>query len=186
VRRFRAWLTSLLSLNGSPRGIAAGFAVGLGLSLVPIPFAGMFVALALVPVLRVNPVATYLGTAVVNPFTGPFIYFFELWLGMRLFGRTAPAWAELQALDGLGWWRLFGELVGPFLTGGALLFPCAAALSYVVVYAAVRRWRASVRGGAAPSAATEPAGAASEVIADGALSAAVNGRPSDDGDDVAR
>ncbi|MEZ4384037.1 MAG: DUF2062 domain-containing protein [Nannocystaceae bacterium] len=175
MRRFRAWLTSLLSLNGSPRGIAAGFAVGLGLSLVPIPFAGMFVALALVPVLRVNPVSTYLGTAVVNPVTGPFIYFFELWLGMRLFGLTAPSWAELRALDGLGWWRLFRELLGPFLAGGGLLFPCAAALSYVVVFAAVRRWRAGVRGGAAASER-----------ADGALSSAANARGSVDGDDGAR
>jgi uncharacterized protein (DUF2062 family) len=143
MRRFRAWLASLLSLHGSPRRIAGGFALGVGLSLVPIPFAGMLVALALAPLLRLNVASTYLGTAVVNPFTGAGFYFAELWLGMRLWGLEAPSWAELRGLDGAGWWGLFRELVGPFLLGVAVLVPTLTALSYGVVVALVRRWRAS-------------------------------------------
>jgi len=150
VQRFRAWLNQLLALNGSARGIATGFAVGLGLSLLPIPFLGMFVALALVPVLRLSPVATYLGTAIINPVTGPFFYFVELWVGMRLWGLEAPSWEELRMLDGLGWWRLFKGLVGPFLTGGTVLMLSGGALSFVVVYLAVLRWRA--RSGPPPCA----------------------------------
>lgn len=142
MRRFRAWLASLLSLHGSPRGIAGGFSLGLGLSLVPIPFAGMFVALALVPVVRLNPVATYLGTAVVNPVTGPLFYFFELWVGMRLRGQVAPEWETLRGLDGAGWWNLFVDLLGPFLLGGAVVVPVASLLAYLVIVLAVRRWRA--------------------------------------------
>ncbi len=143
MRRFRAWLNSLLALHGSPKGIAAGFAVGLGLSLVPIPIAGMLVALALVPVFRLNPVSTYLGTAVVNPLTGPFIYFAELWLGLRLFGRSPPSFSELEALDVAGWWQLFGELLGPFAVGSALLIVVCGGGSYLVVLFGLRRWRAS-------------------------------------------
>ena len=143
VRRFRAWLNSLLALNGSPTGVAAGFAVGLGCSLVPIPIAGMLVALALVPVFRLNPVSTYLGTAVVNPLTGPFIYFAELWLGLRLFGRSPPSFAELEALDAAGWWQLFGELLGPFAAGSALLIVVGGGGSYFAVLFGLRRWRAN-------------------------------------------
>jgi uncharacterized protein (DUF2062 family) len=142
VQRFRAWLNQLLALNGSARGIATGFAVGFGLSLLPIPFLGMFTALALIPSLRLSPVATYLGTAIINPVTGPFFYFVDLWLGMRLWGLQAPSWEELRVLDGAGWWRLFSELVGPFLTGGTVLMPIGGGLSFVVVYYAVLRWRA--------------------------------------------
>ena len=58
----RQWLRTLLTLNGSPRGVAGGFALGLSLSLVPIPFAGMFLALATAPLLRCNLPATYAGT----------------------------------------------------------------------------------------------------------------------------
>jgi len=142
VQRFRAWLNQLLALNGSARGIATGFAVGFGLSLLPIPFLGMFMAFALIPVLRLSPVATYLGTAIINPVTGPFFYFIDLWVGMRLWGLEAPTWEELRVLDGPGWWDLFSELVGPFLTGGTVLMPIGGGLSFVVIYLVVQRWRA--------------------------------------------
>jgi hypothetical protein len=45
----RQRLRSLLTMDGTPRGIAGGFALGLSLSLVPIPFAGMLLALAVDP-----------------------------------------------------------------------------------------------------------------------------------------
>ncbi len=144
MRRFRAWLVGLLSLNGSPRGIAGGFALGLGLSLVPIPVAGMLVALALAPIVRANPAATYLGSAVVNPFTGPAFYFLELWVGMWLWRLRAPSWEEMGALDGAGWWALFKDLLGPFLSGAALVVPVAAGLGYLVVLVLVQRWRAAL------------------------------------------
>ena len=41
MERLRAWLRGLLELNGTPRGIAGGFALGVGLSLIPVPFLGM-------------------------------------------------------------------------------------------------------------------------------------------------
>ncbi|MEZ4453866.1 MAG: DUF2062 domain-containing protein [Nannocystaceae bacterium] len=152
MRRLRAFLVSLLSLHGSPRGIGGGFALGLGLSLVPIPFAGMVVALALVPIARVNPAATYLGTAVVNPVTGPFLYFFELWLGMRLLGRAAPEWAALRELDGAGWLDLFWGLLGPFALGAAVTAPVAAALAGAGAVLLVRRWRRGANDEDAPEA----------------------------------
>ena len=120
--RWRDGLRALVSRGATPRGIAGGFALGLSLSLIPIPTAGMFVALALAPVLRLNVPATYGGTAVVNPFTGPFLYFAELWIGLRLTGHPAPSWQVLSRLAAGGWWDLLVALLGPFLLGGAVIF----------------------------------------------------------------
>jgi uncharacterized protein (DUF2062 family) len=139
----RTWLSGLLALNGSPAGIAGGFSLGVGLSLVPIPFAGMFVALALAPLLKVNLPATYLGTAVVNPVTGTVFYAGELYLGLWLMGRPLPSWAELTALDAAGWWSLFTSMLGPFALGAAVVIPTLAGLGYGLVYLTVRAWRRS-------------------------------------------
>ena len=141
MRRIRDWFVGLLALHGSARGIAGGFAMGVALSLVPIPFLGMALALAVAPLVRANLPATYLGTAVINPVTGVFFYVGELWTGLWLLGRPAPGWAELKALDAAGWWDMFTRMLGPFALGAAVMIPTLAALSYGVVYAGVQAWR---------------------------------------------
>lgn len=138
----RQWLRTLMTLNGSPRGIAGGFSLGLSLSLLPVPFAGMLVALASAPLLRCNLPATYLGTAVVNPLTGPFIYFAELYLGMAVLGRTLPSWTELAQLDLAGWWALFTDAAGPFVLGAALCCAAGFVLAFPLLYWLTQRWQA--------------------------------------------
>lgn len=140
MRRILEWGRKLLTLNGSPRGIALGFALGLALSCFPIPFAGMVVALALAPLVRANPAATYLGTAVVNPLTGPAIYFGELWIGAAVFGETIPSWSTLADLDGWGWWDLFVGMLGPFGVGAGIVMVGGFVVSFPVVRVIVGRW----------------------------------------------
>ena len=152
-RRVRRWIRGLLTLHGTPRGIAGGFALGVGLSLIPVPFLGMVLALAAAPVVRANVPATYLGTAVVNPVTGVVFYFGELWLGTLLLGHPLPSWSLLSSLDAAGWWALFKELLGPFLLGAAVAMPVVAGLSYVLLYWLVKRWQ---RREAAAKPATDP------------------------------
>jgi uncharacterized protein (DUF2062 family) len=137
----RQWLRKLMTLNGSPRGIAGGFALGLSLSLVPLPFAGMFVALAMAPLLRCNLPATYLGSAVVNPLTGPFIYFAELWLGLWVMGRELPSWARMQELDAVGWWEVFEHAVVPFMLGASLCCAAGLVISFPLIWSMVGRWQ---------------------------------------------
>lgn len=145
VARISAWLRALMLLNGSPHGIAGGFALGVGLSLVPIPFLGMLLALALAAPLRLNPPATYLGTAVVNPVTGAAFYFGELWLGLLLTGGQTPSWQQMRRLDASQWWGLFVEMLGPFALGAGLFIGASATLSYAVLLVASRRWQARRR-----------------------------------------
>jgi uncharacterized protein (DUF2062 family) len=142
VRRARQWLRTLMSLHGSPAGIAGGFTLGLGLSLVPIPFAGMLVALALAPLLRLNLPATYLGTAVTNPLTGPFIYFAELWMGAAVLRSPLPTFESLRALDTAGWWALFGELLGPAALGTTILVAASVLTVFPLLYTLSKRWQA--------------------------------------------
>lgn len=136
----RGFFRRLVGLHGSPLGIASGFTVGLLLSLVPIPFAGMLVALVLAPVLRMNVPATYLGTAVINPFTGAFFYFAELWVGRWLLRGKAPSWAELQRLDAHGWWALFVDSLLPFVVGMVVVMAVCGALAFPSVLWISRRY----------------------------------------------
>jgi uncharacterized protein (DUF2062 family) len=159
IARLRASLGGLVRLHGSPRGIAGGFAVGVGLSLIPVPFLGMVIALAAAPLLRLNVPATYLGTAVINPVTGAAFYFGELWLGLWLCGRPLPSWALLSQLDAGGWWALFTSMLAPFLIGAAVAIPVVAGLGYAALYALVRWWRGGGAGGQPPSQPIEPGSA---------------------------
>ena len=137
----RQWLRTLLTLTASPRGIAGGFALGLSLSLVPIPFAGMLLALAVAPLLRCNLTATYLGTAIVNPLSGPFIYFAELWLGLWVMGHELPSWARMQELDLAGWWAVFEHAALPFVVGAGLCCAAGLVVSFPLLWWLVARWQ---------------------------------------------
>jgi uncharacterized protein (DUF2062 family) len=138
VRRFFA---SVVRLGGTPPGIAGGFTLGLCLSLVPVPGAGMLVAHALAPQFRCNLPATYLGTVVVNPLTGAFIYFAELTVGMLVMGREVPSWSSLRGLGAWDWFDVFADLLGPFLVGAAALIVASAVVFYPLVHALVRRFQ---------------------------------------------
>lgn len=131
----------MIGLAGTPRGIAGGVVFGLALSLVPVPFAGMFVALALAPWLRLNLAATYVGTAIVNPLSGVFFYAAELWIGLALLGRPTPTWSALRELDGAGWFTLLGDMLGPFLLGAVVLAVGTTLVTYPLVMLVVTRWR---------------------------------------------
>lgn len=128
--RLRQGIARLLRLNASPHGVALGFTLGLGLSLFPIPFAGMLVALALAPVLGVSLPAVYAGTALVNPLTGAAIYFTELWLGSIATGDVLPGWAVVREYDWRGWWELFLSMLPAFFIGAVILMSGVSALCY--------------------------------------------------------
>ncbi len=141
MHRLRRFFRTVVALNGTPVGIAGGFTLGLCLSLVPVPFLGMVAALAVAPLLRCNLPATYLGTAVVNPVTGAFFYFAELWLGMALLGHPLPSWSGVRDLDASGWASLFMDLLGPFMIGALVLVTAAAVACFPTLWWLTRRFR---------------------------------------------
>jgi len=93
-------------LHGTPHSIAGGFAAGAAISFTP--FVGShFVLAALIAWLtRSNIVAGLLGTAVGNPWTFPFIWFWIYELGRAMgaggAGEARPnAWAIIVDLPGV-------------------------------------------------------------------------------------
>ena len=136
--RVRRFFGKLVRLGGTPHGIAGGFTLGMGLSLIPIPFAGMLVALGLAPLFRMNVPATYLGTAVINPATGAAFYFAELWVGMTLLGREPPSWPEIRSLDAEGWLAIFLDLLLPFGVGAVTLMGATLLFVYPAIFYATR------------------------------------------------
>ncbi len=132
--RVGAKLRTLLRDGGTPNGIAAGFSLGVALSLIPAPFVGMLLALMIARAFGYNLPATYLGTAVVNPLTGPFIYFSQLWLGMQLTHQSPPAFTDVRHFSTAQWWDLLQTFVGPFFTGAAISMLATLLLSYPLVW----------------------------------------------------
>lgn len=139
LRRVSGGLRRLVTDGATPHGIAGGVVLGLAMSLIPIPFVGMFLALLLARPLRLNIPATYAGTAIVNPVTGVFFYAAELWLGMTMLGEEPIAFAELRALDAAGWLELLGRLAVPFVAGAAMFASVAVVVTYPVVRAIAAR-----------------------------------------------
>lgn len=148
--RLRQGAVRLLRLNASPHGIALGFTLGLGLSLVPIPFLGMIVALALAPIVGASLPAVYAGTAVVNPVTGAAIYFAELWVGSLVLGNPLPSWSELRGLEWREWLALFGAMIPTFLAGAATSMTAATLVCYPSL-----RWLVARYGGPRDQSASE-------------------------------
>jgi len=154
LARFRSGVVRLLRLNASPHGIALGFSLGFGLSLIPIPFLGMVLALFLAPLVGASIPATYAGTAVVNPVTGAAIYFGELWVGSVLLGAGFPSWSEVREFDGYAWWVLFKTLLPAFLLGALTCMVVGSLISYPLL-----RWIvSSYQRRRAAAAEPEPAG----------------------------
>jgi uncharacterized protein (DUF2062 family) len=84
-------------------------------------------------VLGGNLPATYLGSALVNPLTGPAIYFTELWIGTMLLGVAAPSWVEARAFESEQWLALFRDLLPAFGLGGLVVAAGTALIVYPVL-----------------------------------------------------
>lgn len=138
VDSWKTFLRRILTLNGTPRGIAGGFALGLFLSVVPTFGLGMVAALALAPVLRLNLPATYAGTLVVNPVTGFFFYAADYFLGAWMLGiedaaEIPSSFAEAKEFI------LRAPL--PWYLGGFVLALVLSLIAYSGIFWGVRRFR---------------------------------------------
>lgn len=155
-------LRRALAARGSPHQVALGFTLGFAISFVPVPFLPLLAALGLTTLARGNVVAAYGGSLVMNPFTGPVIFFGELWLGALVMEQPIPAWEAVRGYDAWQWWELAESLARPFGLGAALFVAVGAVLAYPAAFASAKWLRArSARAlapdqtGRAPSAGTD-------------------------------
>lgn len=138
-RLFRI-LRYLLLRAHTPHAIALGFGLGLFLSVVPVPFLGMFIALAVAVRFRLNGIATYLGTFVVNPVTGAVFYTLDYIVGRAMLEGRFYSFSEVMArLKGAeSAFAFFREAAGTMLLGGLVVGVVIGGGSAVVLYGAFR------------------------------------------------
>ncbi|MBC7793306.1 MAG: DUF2062 domain-containing protein [Clostridia bacterium] len=128
-------LKGMWNATSSPHQIALGFTAGLTLSMIPVPVVGMLAGIGLAGLLRANLVSAYVGTAVMNPVTGPVIFFAELWLGLTIMRMPVPAWADVRHSSASQWVEMLRNLAGPFGIGIAMLMVASIVLGYPLSFA---------------------------------------------------
>ncbi len=154
VAKLKRWLSwrrlyaKLVKQEGTPESIARGVVLGLAVGFL-IPIGGqVLAALALAFLCKANKIVSVMFTMLSNPYTAPFQYPAQCWLGSWLMGSplklsvveeqfkaffAAPSWASLMDLG--------GEFVMPFFVGGLALSVVSGAPSYWASLAMVRRYR---------------------------------------------
>ncbi len=139
-RRCRYIYERLVRLEGDPRRIAWGMALGVYIGVTPtIPF-HMISALALASLLKISRVAAVMGCWISNPLTIPIFYYGSFLLGKSLLypgeSLTFPETIDLRELLRLGW-----KVNLALQLGGLILAIPFGVAAYFCTLWAVRRYR---------------------------------------------
>jgi uncharacterized protein (DUF2062 family) len=87
-RKRKILYLKLIKQSGSPDFVARGVAIGFFTGLL-IPFGGqMIIAVILSFIFKASKIPALACTWITNPWTIPFIYPFQCWLGAKLMGKT--------------------------------------------------------------------------------------------------
>ncbi|WP_268223450.1 DUF2062 domain-containing protein [Sinomicrobium oceani] len=81
--------TKIFAIEGSPKHIAGGFALGSFIGMMPIPGFQLFVSLGIASLIGLNKKAACLAVFNTNLFTGAFIFTFNYWLGGTVLGISS-------------------------------------------------------------------------------------------------
>jgi len=155
IAKLKRWLSwrrlycSVIKQEGSPESVAKGVALGIFVGFL-MPVGGQIVvAVPLSFLIRANKILSVMFTMLTNPYTVPFIYPFQCWLGGWLIGSplkfetvkaqfrgffSEPSWTALLDLG--------GDFVAPFFAGGLAMAVAGAIPSYYFSLSLVRRRRA--------------------------------------------
>ena len=136
----RNWARKLLHARTDEHQIALGFAIGAFIGVFPTFGLGFFVIAALAVAVRFNVPAAVIGTAVANPFLGPFWMFLSYQVGKAV---TAALPGDEEALvKQTGLFTAFLDKGADYLIGNTIVSAAAAVLGYIVVRNAVTYARA--------------------------------------------
>lgn len=139
---FRDRIGQILSVRESPEKIAAAFSLGVFIGMSPLLGIHTVLGIAVAWLLKLNRLVTLVGVYVTNPWTIVPIYTFGTWLGVKML-RTE------HIIPVIDWSRLtlkvlisdFKPFIVPFFVGNTALGIVFAALSYFLIYQAVKRNR---------------------------------------------
>lgn len=126
---FRKLVDIVVKSNTTEHRIAMGAAIGLFLSIIPTFGIGMVLALLIAWFFRLNLLATYLGSLIVNPVTGPFVYLLDYKIGSLIFGTQLKIPKNVSDFTSIS----FESYVG-----GAFLSLVLSCLLYYIVYQIIK------------------------------------------------
>ncbi len=133
-KRIKKFHDRFISLNGEPRSIAMGMAVGVFIGVTPtIPFHTTLIILFSL-MWKHNLTSAYLGSWLIsNPVTIPIFYVGQYELGKYLLGMAHTDFTlmdySLHSILSMGW-----HIILPLLTGGLVMAPFFAIPAYFITY----------------------------------------------------
>jgi uncharacterized protein (DUF2062 family) len=143
--KIRHWAKRTKALNGEPRYVAMGMAVGIFVSATPtIPFQTI-IAVALAFIMRGSKAAAALGVWLSNPITFPVFYLASYKIGAFLFGISTDTDITGQTTPDL--LKLGFDISLAAITGGVIIGLILAIGTYIITYKIVRKIRSREKRG---------------------------------------
>ncbi len=140
-QRIRDVWSKLTHIHATPHKIAAGFALGVFVSFLPIIPLRTLVALALAWLLRQNVAAAFVGKSISFLYFPviPFLWSAEYHLGIHINPVEKPLVfdrAHLGEIFHMGW-----DVFAATFIGGVLIGLPVALLSYLIMWQLARKWK---------------------------------------------
>ena len=130
--RLRSFIDRIKKLQGDPRYIARGMAIGVFVSITPtIPFHTL-IAIALAFVLKGSKPAAAIGVWFANPVSIPLIYIGSFKLGTLILNKPIPFDVKIESINAL--MALGLDVTIAVVVGGAMLGILPAILAYFLTY----------------------------------------------------
>lgn len=151
-------MQAILSLDSHPGHIAAGFAVGVFISITPFVGAHTFIAILTAIIFKLNKLTTITGSLINTPLTILPLLMINYRLGEFLLGQR-PRDVSFLVFD----WHHLKEYAAALFIGTSITGLAAALVSYVLIYRLVLRFQQKDQGLAALSRAAVITGEAIEL-----------------------
>ena len=141
--RLKALFVWPKELQGDPRYIATGMAIGVFVGVTPtIPFHTV-IALSLAFILRGSKPAAAIGVWFANPVTIPFLYIGSFRLGILILNKPIPFDTKFESITAL--MTLGLDVTIAMIVGGAILGILPAIIAYLLTYRIMIRVREKAR-----------------------------------------
>jgi len=130
--RLKTLFVRIKKLQGDPRYIATGMAIGVFVGVTPtIPFHTV-IAIALAFILRGSKPAAAIGVWFANPVTIPFFYIGSFKLGTLILNKPIPFDVKFESITAL--MTLGLDVTIAMIIGGAILGILPAIIAYILTY----------------------------------------------------
>jgi uncharacterized protein (DUF2062 family) len=137
-----------IKIQGDPRNIALGFALGIFIGMSPIIGLHTVLAIFFAALFKWNKISAAAGVWISNPFTAPILYGSTFLTGAKLFriGEIYTPAADSHDVKSLSHLiHMAPDAFWAMITGGVILGIPVALIGYYFAYTAVKRYQENIR-----------------------------------------